>query len=140
MPAEGRHLLLYDGVCGLCDRLVQFVLAHDRTRAFHFASLQSEAARTALAPQGVDAATLTTFYVVANYRTAPRLLAKGEAALFVAGVLGWPWKAIAALRLLPAAVLNGVYDLVARYRYRLFGQYDQCLLPRVEYRNRFIGP
>ncbi len=124
MSDRGRHLLLYDGVCGLCDRLVQTVLARDRREAFHFASLQSTSASAALERFGRDPRDLDTLYVIADYQTAaPRLLTKSRAALFVAGTLGWPWKATLALGVLPRGLLDWSYDLIARYRYRLFSQY-----------------
>jgi predicted DCC family thiol-disulfide oxidoreductase YuxK len=135
---RGRHLLLYDGVCGLCDWLVQTVLARDRDEAFDFASLQSPKAAEVLAAFGRDPAALNTFYVVAEYHTAPRLISKGRAALFVAAVLGWPWKAALVLGVLPGGLLDWGYDLVARHRYRVFGRYDQCVLPRPEHRARFV--
>jgi predicted DCC family thiol-disulfide oxidoreductase YuxK len=139
MPVpEGDHLLLYDGVCGMCDGLIQFVLRRDQG-VFDFAALQSSAAHAALAPFGANADVLTTMYVVVNYRgAAPRLLAKSRAALFVIARLGWPWKAGALLGVLPTSVLDYLYDIVARYRYRVFGQHDHCLMPRPEVRGRFI--
>src|SRR5262245_10996764 len=88
----GQHLILYDGVCGLCSRLLQFVLARDRRRVFSFASLQSATGRAMVAQWGGNPDELTTFYVVANFRTADaRMFTKAAAALFVAGELGWPW-------------------------------------------------
>ena len=97
MTGAGRHLVLYDGVCGLCDRLVQGVLARDQEEVFDFASLQSSAAKTALMRYGRNPGALDTFYVVADYQTAtPRLLDKSRAALMVGSSLGWPWKAVAA--------------------------------------------
>ena len=139
MPApHGDHLLLYDGVCGMCDGLIRFVLRRD-SREFDFAALQSPAARAALTPFGGNADVLTTMYVVANYRgAAPRLLAKSRAALFVMARLGWPWKAGAVLGLLPTSVLDSLYDVVARHRYRVFGRHEQCLMPKPEVRSRFI--
>jgi predicted DCC family thiol-disulfide oxidoreductase YuxK len=135
----GAHLLLYDGVCGLCSRLVQFVLAWDRRRVFDFASLQSAAGREAVERSGKNPEELTSFYVVANYRTPEAtVLARSRAALFVVRELGWPWKAAALFGVLPAALLDRLYDLVARYRYRIFGRFDRCLTPRAEYRDRFV--
>lgn len=135
--AEVRHLLLYDGVCGLCSRLVQFVLAYDRRRVFDFASLQSPTGRAAT---GIaDGADLTTFYVIAEYQTGhARALTKGQAALFLFRVLGWPWKAAGLLGILPGAWLNWLYDVIARNRYRVFGRQDQCLIPLPEHQNRFV--
>ena len=143
--AQGRshdepvHLVLYDGVCGLCSSLLQFLLTHDRRGVFAFASLQSRTGRTVVEHLGGDSADLTSFYVLANYRTdRRRTLARSKAALFVAGQLGWPWKAAVIARVLPGAVLDRAYDVIARNRYRVFGRFEQCLAPRPEFRGRFI--
>jgi predicted DCC family thiol-disulfide oxidoreductase YuxK len=135
--AEGSHLLLYDRVCGLCSHLVQFVLARDREGLFHFASLQSPIGRAAAGDPGCQ--DLATFYVIANYRTPQATqLSKAGAALFVARSLGWPWKFASFFGVLPMAVLDRMYDLVARNRYRVFGRHEHCLIPQSQYRNRFI--
>src|SRR5437762_6153885 len=127
---QKRHLLLYDGACGLCSRVVQFVLARDRRRVFDFASLQSAAGRAMLARAGVIGDELTTFYVCPNYRAAqPTALKKSRATLFVAGALGWPWKSAAIFSVLPAAWLDRIYDFVARNRHRVFGRQEQGLVP-----------
>ena len=135
----GDHLLLYDGVCGLCSRVLQFVLEHDRRGIFSFAALQSEAGRTMVRRWGGNPDELTTFYVCANYRSpSARMLARSDAALFIAREIGWPWKAFAAARVMPKVLRDAVYDLVASTRYRLFGRLDRCLVPRSEVRSRFI--
>jgi predicted DCC family thiol-disulfide oxidoreductase YuxK len=140
--ARGRHLLLFDGVCGLCSGTVQFVLEHDRKRLFDIAALQSAAARQALQPFHLTPDDLDTFFVIADYRsTAPSVLERARAVLFLASTLGWPWRAAGVLRILPLRVLNAGYNLVARTRYRVFGRRDECFVPRPEYRDRFIdGP
>jgi len=136
---EGAHLVLYDGVCGLCSRLLQFLLKHDRRAAFTFASLQSAVGRTIVERFGGDPDELTSFHVLANYRgNTPEMFSRSRAALFVAGELGWPWKAAVFARVLPAAMLDHVYNVVARNRYRAFGRFEQCLIPRPEFRGRFI--
>jgi predicted DCC family thiol-disulfide oxidoreductase YuxK len=135
----GGHLVLYDGVCGLCSRLLQFLLAHDRRGIFSFAPLQGPTGRSLVSRWGGNPDELTTLYVCANYRTREaRVLARSDAALFLAGELGWPWRALIAARILPRIVRDAVYDLVARSRYRFFGRYDQCLLPSPEFRSRFV--
>jgi predicted DCC family thiol-disulfide oxidoreductase YuxK len=89
--AEGAHLVLYDGVCGLCSRLLEFLLKHDRRAVFTFASLQSATGRAMVARCGGNPDELTSFYVLANYRTGhARMLSRSSAALFVADELGWP--------------------------------------------------
>jgi predicted DCC family thiol-disulfide oxidoreductase YuxK len=137
--AQGRHLVLYDGVCGLCSRLLQFVLARDHQRVFNFASLQGPTGRATIEDFGGNPDELTSFYVVENYRMpTARVIARSQAALFVADALGWPWKAVGVFRILPTGWLNRAYDLVAQHRYRIFGRYDVCLAPRPEYRDRFV--
>jgi predicted DCC family thiol-disulfide oxidoreductase YuxK len=131
--------VLYDGVCGLCNRLLQFLLTHDRRGVFAFASLQSAIGRAVVERLGGDPTELTSFYVLANYRTRhSRIFARSKAALFVAGQLGWPWKAAVLARVLPNAILDHVYNVVARNRYRMFGRFEQCLTPRPEFRSRFV--
>jgi predicted DCC family thiol-disulfide oxidoreductase YuxK len=138
--AEGAHLVLYDGVCGLCSRLVQFLLTHDHRALFAFASLQSAIGRAMVERYGGNTHELTSFFVVANYRTGhARMVSRSNAALFVAGELEWPWKVAVLMRVLPTAILDRVYDVVARSRYRVFGRYEQCLTPRPEFRGRFVA-
>lgn len=136
---EGVHLVLYDGVCGLCNRLLQFLLRHDHRRVFSFAALQSHLGQSMVARSGGNPADLTTFYVVADYRTAfPRVFVRSDAALFVAGELGWPWKGAQWMRVVPKGIRDRAYDIVARSRYRLFGRDDRCPIPTPEFRGRFI--
>jgi predicted DCC family thiol-disulfide oxidoreductase YuxK len=134
-----RHLVLYDGVCALCNGFTRFVLARDRQALFHFASLQSAVGSTLTTRVGARPEDLKTIYVVEDYRGgAPRALSKSRAVLFVARRLGWPWKAATVLGLLPTSVLDAAYDLVARYRYRVFGRYDTCPLPSPDQRSRYV--
>jgi predicted DCC family thiol-disulfide oxidoreductase YuxK len=136
---NSRHLLLFDGDCGLCTTLVQFVLARDSVGIFHFASLSSPEGRSVVTRHGGDADDSSTVYVVADYRTpAARSLTRSRAALFVLGTLAWPWRAATLFGVLPTALLDRLYDFVARNRYRLFGRRAQCLMPRPEWRDRFI--
>jgi predicted DCC family thiol-disulfide oxidoreductase YuxK len=134
------HLLLYDGVCGLCHGLVGFVLRHDEAAMYDFASLQSEAADAVLRRFERKTSDVKTFYVVKDYRSpSAQLLSKSEAALFVLASLGGGWRGVAAvLRLCPRVIGDSVYDLVARVRYRVFGRYDSCPLPPPDVRARFL--
>jgi predicted DCC family thiol-disulfide oxidoreductase YuxK len=139
IPARGEHLILYDGVCGLCNRLNQFVLLRDTRAVFDFAPLQSITGRSVLQRFGRDTEDLTTFYVVANYRSeSPALLSKARATSFVMKTLegGGMW--LRAFRILPNALVNLGYSLIARNRYRIFGRSESCLMPSAEFRKRFI--
>jgi predicted DCC family thiol-disulfide oxidoreductase YuxK len=138
--AQGSHLVLYDGVCGLCTRLLQFLLTHDHRAVFNFASLQGSAGKAMVARCGSHTGeSAASFYVFANYRTPEaRVFTRSDAALFVAGELDWPWKAAVLMRVLPRPLLDRVYDGVARTRYRVFGRHEQCLAPHPEFIRRFI--
>jgi predicted DCC family thiol-disulfide oxidoreductase YuxK len=135
-----RHLILYDGVCGLCNRLNTFVLPRDPRGRFHFAPIQSDVARRTLQRFGRDPELLDTFYVLADYHSAsPTLRSKARAALFVAREIGGVWKLATVFGVFPDFLLNAFYDLVARNRYRIFGRHETCLMPKPEYKDRFVG-
>jgi len=133
-------ILLYDGVCGLCNRFVQFTLHHDRRATFRFAALQSPLASQILARHSVSPSDLDTVYVVLNpSQPDESLLARSDAVLFVLHQFGGLWRPAAlAFRLVPRALRNWVYRLVARNRYQLFGRYDTCPLPSESTRARFL--
>ena len=133
-------LLLYDGVCGLCNRFVQFILGRDREAIFRFASLQSALAARVLARHGSDPVARDTVYVVLNYeRPDERLLSRSEALIFVLRQLGGPPLLSAfLLQLLPRFLRDASYNTVARYRYRLFGRSEICTMPKDQDRSRFL--
>lgn len=135
-----KHLILYDGVCGLCNRLNQFVLKRDRRNLFQFAPLQGTLARQLLLREQRDPTDLDTVYLFANHESADRMLyAKAAAILFILGALGGLWSIAAALtRPFPRAFLDWAYDRVARNRYRIFGKYDACPLPSPQTRAKFL--
>ena len=133
-------LVFYDGLCGLCDGFVQFLLKRDGHARLAFATLQGEVARSTLLPRGHDPADLDTVFVVADWKTPnERVLSRSRAVLHAASQLGGPWRVLAAIgALAPTVVADAVYGFVARRRYRVFGRYDTCPLPRPEWRDRFL--
>jgi predicted DCC family thiol-disulfide oxidoreductase YuxK len=137
----GNPVLLYDGVCGLCNRFVQFVLRHDWKATFRFASLQSEFGGRVLARYGVNALDLDTMCVLMNCEDHrdDGLLVRSDAVLFVLRELGGIWRLAAWLaRWLPRGVRDWGYRLIARNRYRIFGRYETCPVPSAEVRRRFL--
>jgi predicted DCC family thiol-disulfide oxidoreductase YuxK len=119
--------------------VLHFLLTHDRREVFAFAALQSETGKLMVSRSGGDPDELTSFYVVADFRTpGARVFTRSDAAVFVASQLGWPWRAMRLARWLPTVVRNGMYDLIAGSRYRIFGRFDRCLLPDPEHRRRFV--
>lgn len=133
------HVILYDGTCGFCSSVVQFVLKRDPAGAFRFAKLQGPLAREALQRHGKRAEDLDTVYLIENYGTAEeRVLMRSAAALACAARLGFPWSLTAALRILPAGFRDLCYDLFAKHRYKVFGRIDSCMLPDPSVRDRFL--
>ena len=135
---RGVHLVLYDGVCGLCQGVCQFILARDRDGVFDFASLQSGIGRAWLERFGRDPHDLDSFCLITDYQTSPVLHIKSRAALGVTARLGAPWRWLRAGRVLPQVLSDWLYDLVARNRYQWFGRTDTCLLPSPDVRQRFL--
>lgn len=137
--SESEAIVLYDGVCGLCNRSVQFLLKRDRYDRLRFASLQSELAARLLNRHGIDNKDLDTVYAVLNYgEPNETLLAKGDAFLFFAGVIGGVWSVARMGTIIPRSVRNWLYDFVARHRYQVFGKSDSCMLPDPKQRHKFL--
>lgn len=137
---EGRALLLYDGVCALCNGVVKFLMKRDRRDRFRYAPLQSGLGREVLARFGIlefpDGVVL-----VANALTAEeRLYQRSDAVGACLRLLDGPWRAVGrALGLIPRWLREWGYGVVARYRYRVFGRYDSCPVPSPEERGRILG-
>jgi predicted DCC family thiol-disulfide oxidoreductase YuxK len=132
-------IILYDGVCGLCNRLTRFVIKRDPHARFRFASLQSPFAAEVLARHGKDPRNLDTMYVVLDHgQPSERLLRKSRAGLFILAEIGGIWGVSRALALLPTPLLDLGYNLLARVRYRVFGKYETCPMPTAGTRQRFL--
>lgn len=140
VSSETNPIVLYDGVCGLCNRLVQFLLKRDKRGRLRFASLQSDFAERVLTRHGLNAKDLDTVHVVVDYeRPQEQVLNRSDAVLRAGSELGMPWTLLAAIaRIVPRAVRDHVYRFVARNRYRVFGKYETCMLPDPNQRHRFL--
>lgn len=130
-----RPVVVFDGVCNLCNASIDFLLRHDRRGVFRFASNQSGAGRKLLSERGVDPENVQSVYLV---EADGRVSSKSTAVLRIARELGWPWRLATVFRVVPRPVRDVVYDLVARSRYRLFGRRQTCRLPKPEERARFL--
>ena len=127
-------IVLFDGVCNLCNGAVAFIIARDRRAQFGFASLQSDAGRRLLRELSGDDALPDTFVLVED----GRMFTQSTAALRIARRLGFPWSLAALLTVLPRAIRDGAYRLVARNRYRWFGKRETCMMPTADLRRRFL--
>jgi predicted DCC family thiol-disulfide oxidoreductase YuxK len=145
-------IVLYDGVCGLCNRGVQFILHRDPAGLFRYASLQGPLAAGILARHGADARDLDTVYVVLDVnRPEEKLHARSDAVIFVLRHIGTSvgprpasaqfghWRAAGLLlQMIPRPLREGAYRFIAHNRYRIFGRHEACPVPSEETRSRFL--
>src|SRR5262245_3081134 len=131
-----RPILLFDGVCNLCNGVARFVTRHDPAPGrFRFAALQSELGLQILREHGLKSDAVDTFVMIEGERVHLR----SKAGLRVLRRLGFPWSLAYAFIVVPRPLRDAVYDWVARNRYRWFGRQDACMVPTPEIRSRFLG-
>lgn len=139
-------IVLFDGVCNVCDASVQFIIDHDPKAYFKFAPLQSEAGRELAAKYGLSAAVaaaearddgLIPIDSVILIEDA-KVYTHSAAALRIASKLEGGWSSLSVLRFIPAFIRDWAYKLFARYRYRFFGQKESCMIPTSDVRARFL--
>lgn len=135
MPDSDRPLLLFDGVCNLCNNFVQTIIRNDKQRLFRFSSLQSGTGQRVLQ------------YIQQNTGTVPdslillykgKLYFKSDAALKTASLLKGKWLLLTVGYIVPRAIRNVIYDIVARNRYKWYGKRDECMIPTPELNSRFL--
>ena len=129
-----NSVILFDGVCNLCNGAVQFVIKRDRSARFRFAALQSAAAAPLLAAAGSRQPLPDSIVLVED----GRVWTRSTAALRIARGLTFPWSAAYALIAVPRPLRDWVYDLVAKNRYGWFGRRDSCMVPTPALRARFL--
>lgn len=140
MPDQSPNpIVLYDGVCGLCNRLNQFLLKRDKHDRLRFASLQSSFAESLTLRHGANPKDLDTVYAVVDHgQPTEHLLSRSDAIIYVLTQLGGIWKGIGLARILPKALRNVFYEIVAKNRYRVFGKHDSCMLPDPKHKEKFL--
>jgi len=128
--SETHPVLVYDGVCLLCDGYVQWLLARDKAETFRYVALQDAPQVKELLP------TTDNDTVVLIHRGT--VYTHSDVALLVAKLLPYPWRLLSVFILFPKGLRDMIYRLVARYRYRWFGRSDQCILPAPAKRHLFV--
>ncbi|MBN9501965.1 MAG: hypothetical protein BGO01_10035 [Armatimonadetes bacterium 55-13] len=133
-------ILFYDGLCGFCDKTVQFVLERDHRDQFRFATLQGELAKELLPKHGKNPKDLNTLYLLVDWNgPQEQVLQKSDAARRIFGALGGGAKILSILiSLFPHRIRDWGYDRVANIRYRLFGKLDACRIPSPKDRAKFL--
>jgi predicted DCC family thiol-disulfide oxidoreductase YuxK len=133
--ADDRPIIIFDGYCVLCSRWANFVLRQDRAATFRLLPAQSPLGHALYVHFGLDPENYETNILVA----AGLAWVKSEGSIRMAEGLGFPWSLAAVFRVLPVALRDKVYELVARNRFRLFGRRDTCYVPTVDHRDRFLS-
>jgi predicted DCC family thiol-disulfide oxidoreductase YuxK len=141
---EGRALMLYDGLCGVCNSAVQWVIKRDHADRFRFAPQQSAVAQAILSRHGIDHETMlenNSVYLVLDAGSEnERLFTQSDVTVNMLILLGGRWRVLGKmLRAVPLFVRNAAYRMFARNRYRLRGQYEVCPVPSEAERMKFVG-
>jgi len=135
-PAPENHpVVLFDGVCNLCTGTVQFLIRRDPEGLFRFAPLQSDVAQELLAEHGLADHDLDSIVLIEGEET----YVKSDAAIRIGVLLGGVYRLLGPTRYLPRLLREAVYDFVAKYRYRVFGKRESCMMPTEENRRRFLA-
>lgn len=127
-------IILFDAECVLCAANAQFVLTHDKAARFRLASMQGDVGAALYREHGMDPRNPISIIVIEG----DRVRQDSDAVLRIYEVLGFPWRLLGVLRVVPTFIRDGVYRSVARNRYRLFGKRSTCWMPSPEYRNRLL--
>ena len=128
------NLVLFDGVCNLCNASVKFIIKRDKRDKFYFASLQSNFGKAQLKKFGLSIDEFFSVVLIKDHRVFLRSNAALEIARDLSGL--WPW--LYALKIIPVFIRDFFYNLISKNRYRLFGKRDTCMLPSPELKARFI--
>ena len=133
---DQRHIILFDGVCNLCNGSVQLIIKLDKKKIFRFAPLQSEAGKFLLHSVGLPANHRDSFVYIQK----DRFFLRSDALLNVAKTLGGLWRLAYVFILLPRGIRDLGYSVIAKNRYKWFGKKDECMAPTPELRKRFLQP
>lgn len=128
-----KYIMLFDGVCNLCNKAVNFVLKKDRKKIFLFGSLQSKTGQEYLRKYHLPANEYHSFMLIEGNV----LYTRSTAVLRMLKHLGRGWQLLYVFIYVPRPIRDGVYNLIASNRYKLFGKKDSCRIPTIEEKERF---
>lgn len=132
---ENKKIILFDGVCNLCNGFIQFVIKRDSADTFRYASLQSEIGKKLVYERGIDSNSIDSVVLI---EPGVAYYIKSDAALQIGSDLNGFGSLSRILYLIPSGLRNIVYDLIARYRYAWFGKKDACMIPTPELQSKFL--
>lgn len=130
-----KKIILFDGVCNLCNQAVQFIIERDKNDVFRFVALQSELGIKICNYIGVDPTKMDSIIL---YEPGKAYYYKSQAALKIASGLGFMYSLAAVFRIFPETLRNTIYDYIAKNRYRWFGKKESCMIPTPELKAKFL--
>ncbi|MDE3740554.1 thiol-disulfide oxidoreductase DCC family protein [Maribacter polysaccharolyticus] len=130
-----KKIILFDGVCNLCNRTVQFVIRHDKKDEFRFATLQGDMGKQLVKERHIDTDTVDSIILI---EPGVAYYTKSTAALKIGASFGGAWKLLNVLELIPSSISDIVYDFVASNRYKWYGKKDACMIPTPELKTKFL--
>jgi predicted DCC family thiol-disulfide oxidoreductase YuxK len=131
---QNNPVVLFDGVCNLCNSSVQFLIRKDRQARLRFASLQSEFGQAVLQKFNLPQNNFNSFVLLEG----EKIYLRSSAALRITRYLGGFWRVFQIFWIVPPFIRNALYDLIARNRYKWFGKKTECMMPRPELKERFL--
>jgi predicted DCC family thiol-disulfide oxidoreductase YuxK len=129
-----RPVVLFDGVCNLCNRVVQFIIKRDKKKKFLFASLQGNTGEQVLKKFNMPANDLNSFILLED----DKIYTRSTAALRMLKRLGGGWKLFYGFIIVPRFIRNAVYNWIAKNRYKWYGKREECMIPTPELKERFL--
>ena len=132
---KDKKIILFDGVCNLCDSTVQFIIRHDKKDVFRFVALQSDLGQEIAKYLGIDISKTDSIIL---YEPGRAYYYKAEAAINIAKGLGSVYSLMGLFSVLPKSLSNAVYDYVAKNRYKWYGKKSECMIPTPEMKAKFL--
>ncbi|HLP73624.1 MAG TPA: thiol-disulfide oxidoreductase DCC family protein [Bacteroidales bacterium] len=129
-----EKIILFDGICNLCNGLVKFIIRHDNKGEIRFAQLQSSFGEEFMKGHGLDPGDRNSVI----YISGEQYFLRSAAILRILKDMGGGWRLLNGFIIVPRFIRDAVYDLVAKYRYRIFGKKESCMVPTPEIRERFL--
>ncbi|TRX42844.1 thiol-disulfide oxidoreductase DCC family protein [Flavobacterium restrictum] len=133
---KNKQIILFDGVCNLCDTAVQFIIKQDKKDVFRFVALQSDLGLEILQHIGIDQTKIDSIIL---YKPGIAYFYKAAAAIEIARELGGIFTLSAVFKIIPEKVSNCIYDYIAKNRYHWFGKKESCMIPTPELKNKFLN-
>lgn len=132
---KNKKIILFDGVCNLCNGAVQFIIKHDKKDTFRFTALQSDLGKDICSYIGVDQTKIDSIIL---YNPGVAYYYKSSAAIEIAEELGGIYSLISIFKILPEKIRNYIYDYIAKNRYKWYGKKESCMIPTTELKDKFL--